>query len=273
MLALEALARRGVGFGLSGSLRQQAQRLFGGGGHGFFDPCLASEFSVAGNASAAVGQTMNRTIKPPVNCASSGPTVFVVDDEAPVLKSLSRLLRANGLAAAAFSSPREFLDRHDPNAAGCLVLDVTMPELNGLEVQQTLATRGHERPIVFLTGRGDIPMTVQAMKSGAMDFLTKPVNDADLLKAVYTAIEKDRLARRARAELDDIQQRVATLTPREREVVAHVVSGQSNKQIAGDLGTLEKIIKVHRARVMVKMKVHSVAELVRLAERVGVGGM
>ena len=200
------------------------------------------------------------------------PTVFVVDDDPAVLKSLSRLLRSAGLAAATFSSPREFLERHDPDAPGCLVLDVAMPGLNGLELQQALNARRRELAIVFLTGHGDIPMSVRAMKGGAVDFLTKPVNADDLLNAVRVATEKDRLQREARAEVAEIHQRFNTLTPREREVMEHVISGDLNKQTAADLGTVEKTIKVHRARVMEKMKVQSVAELVRLAERVGIGG-
>ena len=199
------------------------------------------------------------------------PTVFIVDDDPAVLKSLSRLLRSARLDVGTFSSPREFLERHDPSAPGCLVLDVAMPGLNGLELQEALSAKGSELPIIFLTGHGDIPMSVQAMKRGAVDFLTKPVNDEDLLKAVYVAIEKDRLQRQTRAEATEIQQRLATLTPREREVMEHVISGQLNKQTAADLGTVEKTIKVHRARVMEKMKVQSVAELARLAERAGVG--
>ena len=200
------------------------------------------------------------------------PTVFIVDDDPAVLKSLARLLRSARLDVATFSSPREFLERHDPSASGCLVLDVAMPGLNGLELQEALTTKGSELPIIFLTGHGDIPMSVQAMKRGALDFLTKPVNDEDLLQAVHVAIDKDRLQRQTRAEVTEIQQRLATLTPREREVLEHVISGQLNKQTAADLGTVEKTIKVHRARVMEKMKVQSVAELVRLAERAGVGG-
>ena len=197
--------------------------------------------------------------------------VFVVDDDPAVLKSLSRLLRSARLDVATFSSPREFLERHDPSAPGCCVLDVAMPGLNGLELQEALTAKGSELPIIFLTGHGDIPMSVQAMKRGALDFLTKPVHDEDLLKAVYVAIEKDRLQRQTRAEVTEIQQRLATLTPREREVMEHVISGQLNKQTAADLGTVEKTIKVHRARVMEKMKVQSLAELVRLAERAGIG--
>jgi FixJ family two-component response regulator len=211
-------------------------------------------------------------MKPPATCHSPLTTVFIVDDEPAVLKGIARLLRSARLTAATFGSPQEFLERHDPNSPGCLVLDVAMPGLNGLELQQTLIARGHERPIIFLTGHGDIPMSVQAMKRGAVDFLTKPVNDDDLLQAIRAAIEKDRLQRQARAEVAEIQQRLNTLTPREREVMEHVIAGQLNKQTAADLGTVEKTIKVHRARVMEKMKAHSVAELVRLAERAGVGG-
>jgi len=200
----------------------------------------------------------------------TSPTVFVVDDDPAVLKSLSRLLRSAGLAVTTFSSPREFLERYDPESPGCLVLDMAMPELNGLELQQALVTSGHDPAIVFLTGRGDIPMSVQAMKSGAMDFLTKPVNDDCLLSAVRVAIEKDQLQRQLRAEVAEIQKLLATLTPREREVLEHLITGQLNKQIAGDLGTAEKTIKVHRARVLEKMKVKSVAELVHLAERAAI---
>ena len=198
------------------------------------------------------------------------PTVFIVDDDPAVLKSLSRLLRASQFNVVTFGSPQEFLERHDPHTPGCLVLDVAMPGLNGLELQEALRVKGSAIPIIFLTGHGDIPMSVQAMKGGALDFLTKPVHDEDLLKAVVAALEKDRIERQSRAELDDIQERLATLTPREREVLIHVVSGQLNKQIAYALGTVEKTIKVHRARVMEKMKVGSVAELVRLTERAGI---
>jgi FixJ family two-component response regulator len=201
----------------------------------------------------------------------ASPTVFVVDDDTAVLKSLSRLLRSAGLAVATFSSPRDFLDRHDPNTPGCLVLDVSMPGLNGLELQQALVARGHELAIIFLTGHGDIPTSVKAMKQGAVDFLTKPVDDEDLLKAIRDAIEKDCVRRQARAEVAEIQQRLDTLTPREREVLHHVISGHLNKQTAAELGTVEQTIKLHRARVMVKMKVQSVAELVHLAERAGFG--
>jgi len=195
------------------------------------------------------------------------PTVFVVDDDPAVLKGIARLLRAARFEVTTFNSPQEFLERHDPNAPGCLVLDVAMPGLNGLELQEALKTKGTVIPIIFLTGHGDVPTSVQAMKRGASDFLTKPVNDEDLIKAVHAAIELDHKARHAKAELDQIQERLETLTPREREVLAHVVSGELNKQIALKLGNVEQTIKVHRARVMEKMKVDSVAELVRLTER------
>lgn len=205
--------------------------------------------------------------------SQAAPTVFIVDDDPAVLKSLSRLLHSVQLSVVTFGSPEEFLEQHDPREPGCLVLDVSMPGLNGLELQEALTTKGSAVPIIFLTGHGDVPTSVQAMKRGAFDFLTKPVNDDDLINAVHAALEKNRMARQAGDELDDIQERLATLTPREREVLTHVVTGQLNKQIAYDLGTVEKTIKVHRARVMEKMKVHSVAELVRLTERLGIGTM
>jgi FixJ family two-component response regulator len=202
----------------------------------------------------------------------AGPTVFVVDDEGSVRRAVSRLLRAAGLAVTAFASPEEFLAQHDPQTPGCLVLDLAMPGFTGLELQRILARKGSVLPIIFLTGRGDVPKSVQAMKGGAIDFLTKPVNDEDLLAVIRAAIEKDRVARREQTELSEIRARIATLTPREREVLEHVAAGRLNKQIAGDLGTVEKTIKVHRARVMAKMKVQSVAELVRLTERAGIRG-
>ena len=198
------------------------------------------------------------------------PTVFVVDDDASVLKALARLLRSAGLNVVAFASPQAFLEQRDPDAPGCLVLDVAMPGLDGLELQQALAAQGGAPPVVFLTGHGDIPMSVRAMKQGAIDFLTKPVHEDDLLAAVHAAIEKDRMFRHACAELNVIRQRLATLTPREREVLKHVVAGKLNKQIAADLGTVEKTIKVHRARLMAKLQVRSLAELVRLSEKGGV---
>jgi FixJ family two-component response regulator len=202
----------------------------------------------------------------------SGPreTVFVVDDDPAVLKSFSRLLRSAGFDAHAFGSPKEFLDRLDANATGCLILDVSMPELDGLALQEALSARGCELPILFVTGRGDVPRSVEAMKRGAVDFLTKPVDGEILLRAVRQAVEKERARRRVRTEIAEIRGRLATLTPREREVLQGVVAGQLNKQIAGHLGAAEKTIKVHRARVMEKMEADSVADLVRLAGRANV---
>jgi len=189
------------------------------------------------------------------------PTVFVVDDYAPVRRSISRVLHAAGFAVAAFASAEEFLAQYDPRTLGCLVL---------LELQDILAKAGSVLPIIFLTGTADIPKSVQAMKHGASDFLTKPVNDEDLLSAVRVAFEKNRSVRQQQTELSEILARLATLTPREREVLEYVVTGKLNKQIAGDLGTVEQTVKVHRARVMQKMRVRSVAELVRLTQRCGI---
>ena len=200
------------------------------------------------------------------------PTVFVVDDYAAGRRSISRLLRAAGFAVTAFASAKEFLAQYDPETRGCLVLDLAMPEISGLDLQGILAGRGSLMPIIFLTAHGDIPKSVQAMKRGASDFLMKPVNDEDLLAAVRVAIEKDRARRLERAELSEIHTRLATLTPREREVLEYVVAGKLNKQIAGELGTVEQTVKIHRAHVMQKMKVQSVAELVRLTQRCGIGG-
>ncbi len=198
------------------------------------------------------------------------PTVYLVDDDVSVLRGLGRLLAAAGMKVAAFDSPREFLGRLDPAAAGCLVLDVAMPGLNGLELQQALAAKGSVLPIVFLTGRGDIPISVEAMKRGAADFLTKPVDDEELLAAIRNAFEKNRASRTAREERAHIEERLARLTAREREVLERVVTGRLNKQIAAELGTVEKTIKVHRAHVMQKMGVRTLAELVRLSGRAGI---
>ena len=201
---------------------------------------------------------------------SPSPTVFLIDDDQPVRDALSRLLRAHRFAVAAFASPKEFLEHYNPDTPGCLVLDLKMRG-NGFGLQRTLREKGCSPPIIFLTGHGDVPKSVQAMKGGAVDFLTKPVNDEDLLAAVRVAIQKDRDRRREQTELSEIRTRLATLTPREREVLEYVVAGKLNKQIAGDLGTVEQTIKVHRARAMQKMRVQSVAELVRLTQRCGIG--
>ena len=200
------------------------------------------------------------------------PTVFVVDDDAAVRKAVSRLLRSAGVAVAVFASPREFLAQYDPATPGCLVLDVAMPGFSGLQLQTALSEKGTSLPIIFLTGHGDVSKSVQAMKGGAFDFLTKPVNAKNLLPAIHAAIEKDAVARQERARLSEICARLNTLTPREREVLEHVVTGKLNKQIASDLGITEATVKMHRAHVMAKMKVQAVADLVRLAELCGIRG-
>lgn len=194
-------------------------------------------------------------------------TVYLVDDDAGVLKALSRLLRAKGYEVKSYVSPQEFLEQHDPAVSGCAVLDVSMPGLDGLELQRALTAGGGHRPIVFITGKGDVPTSVRAMKAGAIDFLTKPTKDTDLLEAIRRAEERDAEARRRLSELEVVQAKLRTLTPREREVLIHVVAGRLNKQIAADLGTVEKTIKVHRSRMMGKLGLRTVADLVRMAER------
>jgi FixJ family two-component response regulator len=199
-------------------------------------------------------------------------TVFLVDDDAGVLRALGRLLRKKGYEVRSYTSPRDFLTDHDPAVPGCAVLDVAMPGLDGLDLQQALASEGALRPIIFITGKGDIPTSVHAMKAGAVDFLTKPVSEEALSDALSRAEGIDRRSRELQSELSAIQAKMVTLTPREREVLTHVVAGRLNKQIAGDLGTVEKTIKVHRGRMMEKLGVRTVAELVRLAQKVGIGG-
>ena len=199
-----------------------------------------------------------------------GHTVFMVDDDEAVRKAISRLLRSAGIASAVFASPSEFLAQYNPDTPGCLVLDMAMPDLDGLQLQTALNEKGCILPIIFLTGHGDVSKSVQAMKQGAFDFLSKPAKDKDLLTAVRAAFERDTVVRQERAKLSEIRARLDTLTPREREVLQHVVSGKLNKQIAGDLGIAEATVKMHRAHVMEKMKVESVAELTRLTERFGI---
>ena len=196
--------------------------------------------------------------------------VFVVDDDASVRKSLSRVISEAGYRVQAFSSPRDFLERGPEPGPSCLVLDVRMPGVTGLELQQTLARAVHEIPVVFITGHGDIPMSVQAMKAGAVDFLTKPFAAKDLLDAIRRAVTKDARDLGTEAREEDIRARVKRLTPRESQVFALVVTGMLNKQIAAELGIGEKTVKVHRARVMEKMQAASVAALVRLADAAGI---
>jgi FixJ family two-component response regulator len=199
-------------------------------------------------------------------------TAFLVDDDPGLLKALSRIVKTAGYDSVSYSSSYAFLREHDPSIPGCAIFDLTMPDLDGLRLQQCLAESGEERPIIFLSGQGDIPASVRAMKAGAVDFLVKPVNREQLLSAIAQAEARDTKARRERCERLSIEEKLATLTPREREVLGHVVRGRLNKQIAADLGTVEKTIKVHRGRMMAKLKVRSVAELVRLTERMEVKG-
>ena len=197
------------------------------------------------------------------------PTVFVVDDDPSVRRSTERLVRTMGFDVRTFASAKEFLDRARVEGPACLVLDVRLPGRGGLDLQRELAQAGVRIPIIFITGHGSIPMTVRAMKAGAVEFLTKPVRPRELLAAVGAAIERDRGAQRARLEAEALRGRYERLTPREREVMALVVGGQLNKQIAGELATSERTIKFHRAHVMEKMAAGSLAELVQMAGQLG----
>jgi FixJ family two-component response regulator len=197
--------------------------------------------------------------------------VFIVDDDPSVRKATARVIRAAGFEALTFASAVEYLEQFDPQAPGCLLLDLNMPGVNGLELQKALAERGTAPAIVFLSGYADVPKSVVAMKGGAVEFLTKPVDARTLVDALQAAIEKDRVQREARAGREEIARRVARLTPREVQVMRGVVAGKLNKQIAGELGTAEKTVKVHRGRVMEKMEVESVAALVQATARVDIG--
>ena len=199
---------------------------------------------------------------------TSTPTVFLVDDQGAILKALSRLLASAGFDVMAFESAEDFLDAGHHDAPGCLVLDLSMPGMNGLALQTALAQRACVLPLIFLTGHGDIDSGITAMKLGALDFLTKPVDDERLIGAVRVAIDKNRVLRQAQRERVSILARLASLTPREREVLDLLVEGKLNKQVAAQLGTVEKTVKVHRARVMTKMQVRSLTALVRLVDAV-----
>ena len=195
--------------------------------------------------------------------------VFVVDDDASMRDAISRLLNAVGLTVQTFASARGFLNRSLPDVPGCLVLDVRLPGLSGLDVQREMVERGIHIPVVFITGHGDIPMSVQAMKAGAIEFLTKPFRDQDLLDAVRSGIRLDRKEREERAELAELRDCVRQLTQREQEVMSLVVLGLLNKQVALQLGTSEKTIKIHRSQVMRKMRAGSLADLVRMSQKLG----
>jgi FixJ family two-component response regulator len=197
-------------------------------------------------------------------------TVFIIDDDASVRKSLSRLLRSAGFEVETFASAELFLKREHYDGIGCLVLDVRMPGISGIDLQDELSKADYSMPIVFITGHGNIPMGVHAIKKGAVDFLAKPFEDEDLLQAVREAITKDTQGKKEYAEVHEVRERIALLTARERDVLRYVITGMLNKQIAYELGIAEKTVKVHRGRIMEKLGVDSVADLVRLAEKAGI---
>jgi FixJ family two-component response regulator len=198
------------------------------------------------------------------------PTVFIVDDDAQMRESLRNLIRSVGLRVELFASGQEFVQSQHPDAPGCLVLDVRMPGLSGLDLQKQASEAGLEIPIIFITGHGDIPMSVSAMKAGAVEFLTKPFRDQDLLDAIQQALERSRKAREQLAATEELRRRFALLTPREREVMERVVAGLLNKQIGAELGTSETTVKIHRHQVMEKMRADSLPELVRMADKLGI---
>jgi FixJ family two-component response regulator len=202
--------------------------------------------------------------------AEAEPIVFVIDDDPSVRRAIRRLIGSVGLQVELFGSAKEFLHSRRPDAPSCLVLDIRLPGISGLDFQRELAVANVHIPIIFITAHGDIPMTVRAMKAGAVEFLTKPFHDQDLLDAIHVALERDRAKRKQEAEIAILRQRWESLTPREREVLPLVVSGLLNKQIAGEIGTSETTVKVHRGQLMRKMGADSLAELVRLAERIGI---
>jgi FixJ family two-component response regulator len=201
--------------------------------------------------------------------SNARPTIFVVDDDAAVRDALKLLLRSVGQAVETFGSGQEFVDAYSEDRPGCLVLDIRMPGMSGLELQQKLNERHSILPIIFITGHGDVPMAVEAMQAGAVDFIKKPLRDQDLIDRINQALEKDSNNRAALGERNDIRRRLETLTPREREVLDLVVHGKANKVIAGDLKLSQRTVEIHRARVMEKMQASSLAHLVRMVLEVG----
>jgi len=197
------------------------------------------------------------------------PIVFVIDDDSSIRTALSNLLRSVGLQAEVYASPQDFLHSAAPEGPACIVLDVRFPGRSGLDLQQELAAANRPLPIIFMPGHGDIPMTVRAMKAGAVEFLTKPFRDQDLLDAVAVALERDRARRAGEERIDELRSRLLTLTPREREVLHLVIAGRLNKQIAGELGVSEMTVKIHRRHMMRKMQASRIVELVRMADQLG----
>ncbi len=212
-----------------------------------------------------------RAASPPTLATAEEPTVFVVDDDASVRDALSNLFRSVGLRTEAFGSAHEFLQHKLPNVPSCLILDIRLPRLSGLDFQAELAKADIHIPIIFMTGHGDIPMTVRAMKAGAVDFLTKPFRDQDMLDAVTTAIERDRNRRDEAKVLANLRTAFATLTPRERQVMTLVTAGLMNKQVAAEIGVAEITVKIHRGHIMRKMTAKSLPDLVRMAQILGIG--